>query len=476
MKRIKNVVFILALVPVFMAGSCDEENTEKPKPPVTIKAEGELYLTRPDKTALFALVEDAITASTNDELLTITVDTNQLFQKIDGFGFSLTGGSAKLLMQMPSANRSQLLSELFGKNGKNLGVSVLRVSIGASDLDEKTFSYNEVDGDVEMANFDLGYDKNYLIPVLKEILGINPAIMIIATPWSAPTWMKTNNNTVGGGLKTNYYAAYATYFVKYIQQMKTNGITIQAITVQNEPLHGGNNPSMEMSSTEQALFIKNNLGPAFESAGIKSKIIVYDHNADRTDYPISIYNDSQASKYVDGAAFHLYGGSINNLSNVHNAFPNKNLYFTEQWVGAPGNFGEDMKWHIREVIIGATRNWCKIALEWNLASDPNFDPHTPGGCDKCMGAITIDGATVTRNQAYYIIAHVSKFVPPGSQRVGTNYINELPNVAFVTPEGQYVLVVLNDTDGNKNFNINFGDQELSTSLVAGAVATIRVKF
>ncbi|MDG2280740.1 MAG: glycoside hydrolase family 30 beta sandwich domain-containing protein, partial [Flavicella sp.] len=200
-------------------------------------------------------------------------------------------------------------------------------------------------------------------------------------------------------------------------------------------------------------------------------IIIYDHNADRTDYPISILNDQEANQYIDGSAFHLYGGSINDLSKVHVAHPDKNLYFTEQWVGANEEFEDNLKWHARELIIGATRNWCKTVLEWNLASDSNLEPHTDGGCTECLGALTIDGNTVTKNVAYYIIAHASKFVRPGSKRIKSNYSNEFPNVAFLTPSGAVVVVVLNNTGASKTFNINANEEPITTTLDAGSVGT-----
>jgi glucosylceramidase len=218
---------------------------------------------------------------------------------------------------------------------------------------------------------------------------------------------------------------------------------------------------------EQADFIKRSLGPAFETeASIKTKIIIYDHNADRPDYPISVLNDPEAKKYIDGSAFHLYGGVIENVSKVHEAHPDKNLYFTEQWIGAPGDFAGDFRWHVKNLVIGASRNWCKTVLEWNLAADPQQKPHTPGGCDRCLGALTIDGDLVTRNPAYYIVAHASKFVRPGSVRIDSNIPVGLPNVAFKTPEGKVVVIVLNDSDSEKTFNLKVGKETFATSLSA----------
>jgi len=267
-----------------------------------------------------------------------------------------------------------------------------------------------------------------------------------------------------------YYGAYANYFVKYVQAMKSRGIVIDAITIQNEPLHGGNNPSMVMTAAQQADFIKNHLGPAFAAASIATKIIVWDHNCDRPDYPIEVLNDPAAKQYVNGSAFHLYAGNINALSQVHNAHPDRHLYFTEQYTPANGDFAADLKWHLENVIIGSMRNWSRNALEWNLANNASFGPHTPGGCTVCKGAVTI-GSTITRNVAYYIIAHASKFVRPGSKRVHTDIPGSLLNAAFVTPVGKKVLIVLNNGGGVQGFNIKFRDKWVSTTLAAGGVGT-----
>ncbi|MGE5500101.1 MAG: glycoside hydrolase family 30 protein, partial [Syntrophothermus sp.] len=338
----------------------------------------------------------------------------------------------------------------------------------------KVFSYDDLpagETDETMAKFTLDEDRKFLIPVLKEILTINPNIKILGSPWSAPVWMKSNRSSVGGNLKVEYYNAYALYFVKYIQEMKKEGITIDAITVQNEPLNPANNPSMYMSAAEQAGFIKASLGPAFKNAGIKTKIIIYDHNADRTDYPMSVLNDAAARTYVDGSAFHLYGGEISALTPLHDAHPDKNLYFTEQWVGSYQKIADNLKWHISELIIGATRNWCKNVIEWNLAADQNQDPHTPGGCTQCLGAVTIQGNTVTRNSAYYIIAHAAKFVRPGSKRIDSNMPVDLPNVAFSTPDGKKVVIVLNNGSAKRYFHMRVGNTVILTSLSGGAAGT-----
>lgn len=404
----------------------------------------------------------------------VEIDETTTYQTVEGFGYTLTGGSAALINNMVAAERTKLLNELFGTGAGSIGVSYLRLSLGASDLSSFVYSYNDLPAgqtDPTLSKFSLAQDTVDLIPVLKEILAINPSIKLMASPWSAPVWMKSNGSSIGGNLLPANYPVYAQYFVKYIQAMKARGITIDAVTVQNEPQHGGNNPSMVMSATEQADFVKNNLGPAFQAAGINTKIIVWDHNCDNPNYPISIMNDAAAKAFVKGAAFHLYAGNITAMSQVHDAHPDRDLYFTEQWTSSTGDFGGDLQWHMQNVIIGSMRNWAKTALEWNLANDPLFGPHTPGGCTQCKGALTISGSNVTRNVSYYIIGQVSKFVPPGSKVIKSLSPGNVPQVAFITPDGKRVLVITNQGNVPFNFSIKWNNSFATGQLPGGTVAT-----
>jgi glucosylceramidase len=464
-------MFASCLALALLAGGCQASK------PASAGAGIAVWLTTADKSVLFQEQPGrlAFTTATNANANpSIEVDEAQTFQSIDGFGYCLTGGSAQLLHQMSKPARARLLRELFASDGANIGVSYLRLSIGASDLDAQVFSYDDLPAgqtDPSLAKFSLAPDQAHLIPVLREILAINPNIKILGSPWSPPTWMKTNGDSKGGSLRPEFYEAYARYFVKYVQGMAAAGIRIDAITIQNEPLHPGNNPSLLMLPEQQAAFIKQALGPVFRAAKLDTKIIVYDHNADRPDYPLTILQDPEAAQYVDGSAFHLYAGPIEALSQVHDAYPTKNVYFTEQWIGAPGKFPGDLAWHTRTLIIGATRNWARTVLEWNLAADPQQNPHTPGGCTECLGALTLAGDAVTRNPAYYIVAHASKFVRPGSVRIASTLPATLPNVAFKTPDGRRVLVVLNDGAQAQTFNLRQQGRQAALSLNAGAVGT-----
>ncbi|WP_047545121.1 glycoside hydrolase family 30 protein [Psychroserpens sp. Hel_I_66] len=472
--NINTMKFLIVTLFICLAQSCNDDETPNYLPPEQADVDVEFYLTTADKSSLIQLQTNNIFPLSQNNNVTISVNENQTYQEMDGFGFCLTGGSAQLINNMSSIDRNNLLNELFGNGPNSIATSYLRISIGASDLDDNVFTYNDLpsgETDENLDNFSINPDMADLVPVLNQILEINPNIKILGSPWTAPLWMKTNESSVGGELKPQYYSTYANYFVKYIQAMQSQGITIDAITVQNEPENPFNNPSMVMNAAQQIDFIGNHVGPAFASANISTKIIAFDHNPDNTNYPIAVLNDDTAREYIDGSAFHLYAGQISDLSVVKNAHPDKNIYFTEQWIQAPGDFDSDIRWHLRELIIGATRNWSKTVLEWNLAANPNNGPYTDGGCTECLGAITIDGNNVTKNSAYYIVGQASKFVPANSKRIESNYITDLPNVAFLTPDDQIVVIVLNNTDTQKNFNINVQSEPVTTILPAGSVGT-----
>lgn len=470
-KTINGMVTALAVAAALIVSGCSSNKTEVP---ASKPGQLEYWITTPDEGALLQKQQAVEFVALSGAEPSIVLDSTKQFQTMDGFGFALTGGSAQVINGMSAGARSGLLKELFGNEGNGISISYLRLSIGASDLNESVYSYNDLppgQTDPNLEHFSLDPDRAQVIPVLKEILAINPGIRIMGSPWSPPVWMKDNGSSIGGSLKPEFYGAYANYFVKYIQGMKDEGITIDAITPQNEPLHPGNNPSMLMLAPQQAEFIRDHLGPAFRNAGINTKIVVYDHNCNKPEYAITVLDDAEARQYIDGSAFHLYEGDISALSTVHSAYPDKNLYFTEQYTGSGSSFRDDLTWHIRNLIIGAPRNWSRIVLEWNLANDPEFKPHTPGGCTTCKGGVTIDGSNVHRNVGYYIIAHASRFVPPGSVRIASTMPATLPNVAYRTPSGKTVVIVMNDNASQTPVTIGMGDRQATIELPPGAAAT-----
>jgi glucosylceramidase len=428
------------------------------------------WITSGDQTKLLqqqSTVSFGTNSGTNPS--TVAVNAGTTYQTMDGFGYTLTEGSCEVISGMAATQQNQLLNDLYNPT-TGLNASVVRISIAASDLSSSSYSYNETAGDTNMNNFSLnGPDLTYLIPIIKKIKLINPNIKILATPWSAPRWMKTNNSWVGGSLQTQYYAAYARYFVKYFDAMAAQGISIWGITPQNEPENPNNEPSMLMNSTEQKNFINNQLGPQMTAAGYGGiKIIAFDHNCDNTAYPIDVLNNSS---YVDGAAFHLYLGNISAMSTVRNA-TNKNVYFTEQYTGSGGSFSGDFGWHMQNVVIGSTNNWSKTVLEWNAANNSGLGPRTPGGCNTCLGAITVNNSTsYTKNVAYYIIGQISKFVKPGALRISSSSSSgSIFSAGFKNPDGSIALVVYNSGSAN-TIKVVSGSSAFNYSVPASSAVT-----
>ncbi|WP_418992998.1 glycoside hydrolase family 30 protein [Alistipes sp.] len=460
------------------------------------------FLTRPDRSELFAEQSETVEFSDrrSGRAHCIVVDPRQRYQRLDGFGFALTGGSAQHLAAMSAPARRALLEELFDPE-RGIGISCIRLTLGASDLNSFVFSYDDMPAggeDFPLAHFSLAQDLRDVVPVMREILEIAPDIQVLSSPWSAPAWMKTNGDVRGGQLREACYGVYADYFVRYVEAMRDRGIEIDAVTVQNEPLNSRNTPSMYWFANQQAAFVRDHLGPKFRDAGLSTKIVVFDHNCDRPDYALAVYNDPEAAKYIAGAAFHHYRGDLSAMSYVHEARPDKEIYFTEQMTTErPGQPRIDIAQAVERLVIGITRNWSRNVVLWNLAADPDNDPHTDnGGCSMCQGAVTIDGDRTERNLAYWVVAHASKFVRPGSVRIASTepadrsiVLDEdeqrpgvfranvaersgvAPNVAFRTPDGHIVLVVANDSWSRRSISIQYNGRFAELPLEPGAAAT-----
>lgn len=465
---------------------CDKNDTPEPVDQDTIKgAKASVWLTRGDKAALLSQQGDlAIKPVPYANWPIINIDSSIHYQSMEGFGAALTGSSAYLLhKKLNTASRLAALENLFD-TASGIGISYLRLTMGASDFSLSDFTYNDIPAgttDLNLDNFSLSQDLQDVVPVLQEIIKISPGIKLMGTPWSPPAWMKTNGNLKGGKLKTDCYPVYASYFVKYIKAMKDKGITISSVTPQNEPLFStAGYPCMEMQATEQADFIKNNLGPAFASNGLQTKIIIYDHNWDNTNYAISILNDADARQYIAGSAFHAYAGDVSAMGIVHNAHPDKDLYFTEISGGAwATEFASNLVWNVQNIFIGTAKNWSRSALLWNLALDQSYGPQN-GGCNNCRGVITVNSATgeITRNEEYYAIAHFSKFVRPGAVRIASQVpptLNTIVAVSFLNPDGSKVLVACNIGGEAITFALTQGKNNLAYTVPQRSVATITWK-
>ena len=435
------------------------------------------YLTTADRNSILEkqAVKGDWTKEAADGPQVIRVDESAPMQSMQGFGFALTGGSAQLLHRMSAPARHKLLQEIFSHNGNGIGVSFVRLTIGSSDLNDHVYTYDDVpDGkqDRALEKFSLQEDEADVIPVMQEILAIAPDLRVMASPWTAPSWMKTNGAPKGGSLRREDYTVYANYFVHYLQGMAAAGIKVDAITVQNEPQNANNTPSMVLSAAEEGAFIRDALGPALRSAKLATEILLWDHNCDLPEYPLSILQDAKAAQYVTGTAFHLYAGNVSAMSRVHDAHPDKDIDFTEQMVIEDrGSNVRPIASPFEHVVIGAIRNWSRTVLLWNLASDPALGPHTPnGGCPMCQGAVTLDGDHVHRNIAYYTIAEIAKLIPPGTVHVASNSVNGLGNVAFRLQSGGMVLFVTNNSKTPQSFTLEWQAQTSQASLPPGAIA------
>lgn len=419
------------------------------------------------------------TAAGPSSLPSIQVNDAVRYQTIDGFGASFTDSSAWLVFtQLPSAQRHKVMRRLFdARNG--IGLGFLRQPMGASDFARNHYSYDDMpEGrqDPDLEHFSIQHDEAYILPVLREALKINPDIRIMATPWSAPGWMKSSQSMIGGSLSSSSHAAYANYFVRFLRAYEQAGVPVYAISMQNEPLYLPKDyPGMSFPAEEQARFLGTYLGPALDKAGLHPKVLVYDHNWDKPEYPISVLSDDAASRYAAGTAWHCYGGDPAAQSAVHEKFPAKDTWETE-CSGGTWQKGNLLATTAR-LIIASTRNWAKSVVLWNIALDEKNGPHT-GGCDTCRGLVTVDRtktpATVTYTVDYYALGQVGKFVRPGAARIESNNLaGGVEDVAFRNPDGSIVLFALNGTETPAEFRVNYSNKSFTYSLPAGSVATFQ---
>jgi len=410
--------------------------------------------------------------------LSIHVDAAHTYQQIDGFGASLTDSSAWLLSQkLTPAQRTALLKQLFDAR-EGIGLAVLRQPMGSSDFSLSDYSYDDMasgQSDPEMKHFTIDRDRQYIIPVLREALAVNPKLNIIGSPWSPPGWMKTSGSMIGGTLLPTSFAPLARYFVRFVQSYEAAGVPIFAVTPENEPRNiPSDYPGMGMTAEEQTVFIREHLGPAFRDAHLKTKIMAFDHNWDLIDFPHTILSDPKAAEFLAGTATHCYGGSPDAQTKIHDRFPGKGIWLTEC------SGGEWQKGNLlvaqADLIIETTRNWGQSVVLWNLALDQNHAPHL-GGCTDCRGVVTIDHSksptAVIPTVDYTALAHASKFVAPGALRIDSTSSEEssLKHVAFCNVDGSIALLALNPSENAVSFSISWQDQSATYSLPPATVVT-----
>ena len=488
MKRI-SYHLLIGMLAVF-ACSCGENNPNpEPDPKTDSGSDGAtLWTTTFDKSRAFAKSTVPFDQSSPQSPNAVRF-TDETFQTVDGFGLAITQASCYNLLRMSLEDRTKLLTELFSPTA-GAGSSLIRVCIGGSDFSMDEYTWCDKEG---MANFAVHEsEKTFLFPILDEIYQINPNVQIIGSPWSCPIWMKVPDGSpivgwTSGRLNPKYYADYADYFVKWIQEMQKRGYMVKYVTLQNEPLNRGNSMSLYMPWEDQRDFLKV-VGPAFRKAGLKTEILLFDHNynyddkADQKSYPLKIYADEEAAQYAAGSAWHNYGGSVSELDKIHQAAPEKGIWFTEASIGtwnyAGHGFGEQFREDFREIVMGTLKRWGKGITLWNMMLDNEGKPYRPGGCSTCYGAVSIDPKsyglkTVDRKSHWYDVIHPSVVIKPGAVRIGTTgrAPADVTYLAFRNPDKSYAVLILNEGARAEPFVFVSGTHTVTITVPAKAVVS-----
>lgn len=439
----------------------------------------EVWLTTADETQKLAPQPEVAAAGVATGNEALVVNSNQHFQRMHGFGAAMTDASAELLSGLPEANRRAVMAELFSRANGGLGLSFTRLTVGASDFSRTHYSYDDSPGntpDPELHFFSIDPARKFVLPRVREALAINPDLKVMISPWSPPAWMKTTKSLIQGQLEPAFYPAFANYLARTVEEFGREGVPVSMVTIQNEPdFEPGDYPGMRVNSPDRAIIIGRHVGPTFRVRGLKAQILDYDHNWDNPEMPLAVLGDPVARSFIAGVAWHCYEGDVPAQSPVHDAYPDKDAWETEcsggEW--SP-KFAETLGWMTDKLIIGASNNWSRGSLLWNLALDPQHGPHH-GGCSDCRGVVTIDPATgaIARNVEYYVLGHASRFVLPGAYRVAAiRHDNGIEAAAFLNPDGSRALI-LHRNSGDGPVTIALDGLHYSIALPVGSVATLR---
>ncbi len=439
---------------------------------------------------------------------TIKLLPDQEFQKITGFGGSFTEASAYLLNKLGSENRDKVLEAYFGESGAKY--SLTRTHMNSSDFSLSNYSYAPVEGDTTLEHFSIEEDRADIIPMIKGAMEKSKeGFKILSSPWTAPPWMKDNNNYVGGKLLPKYYDTWALFFSKYVDAYKAEGIDIWGFTVENEPLGNGNNwESMHFTPEEMTKFVANHLGPKLEADGKSDiKILGYDQNREHLkEWVDEMFKNDTTSKYYDGTAIHWYASTYEvfpeELQYAHKKAPGKHLIQSEAcvdaeipkwrddawyWSKEATDWGwdwakeENKKFHPKYVpvyryardIIGCLNNWVDGWVDWNMVLDGQGGPNWFKNW--CVAPVIVDPEAdeVYLTPLYYTMSHFSKFIRPGAIRIGVENTNKnLQVTAAKNPDGSLVVVLLNEGKDLQNFRLTLGDESKNISIQGQAIQTI----
>lgn len=402
---------------------------------------------------------------------TVTVSSGEKYQPILGFGAAFTDASCYTFHRLEPAVREELFHRLF--HTSEMGLSVCRTCIGASDYSTEVFSYDDGERDPELSRFSIKHDQAYVLPILREAIKANPDLFLFSSPWSPPGWIKSNNSMLGGNMQRHDMAAYAQYFVKFLRAYENEGVPVKAITVQNEvdTDQDGRMPACSWPMEYEADFVRQFLGPAFEKNSVQTKIWLIDHNYNLWGRAIAELETPGVQQYSNAIAWHGYVGEPEWMMRVQKAFPDVEMYWTE---GGPDYRATDYatdwaKWS--EAFIGILRNGCRSITGWNLALDEHGKPNI--GPFSCGGMVTIHSRTreVSYSGQYWALAHFSKFIRRGALRIESSSRGGVANVALQNPDGTYVLVLANKGP-EKSVLVAMNGQQTAVEMSKDSVATL----
>jgi glucosylceramidase len=410
----------------------------------------------------------------------ITVDESTRYQQFAGAGAAFTDTAAWLLNSsgaLSGATREEVMRKLFSPTD-GIGISFLRNPMGASDLARSRYTYDDLPAgrtDPGLDHFSIDHDLADVLPLTEQAQELNPDLKVMASPWTAPAWMKDNDSLDQGWLQARYYGTYAQYFVKYLQAYAAQGVHVDYVTEQNEPTCCGGYPSMRWTGGGLAYFAKHDLLPQLQAAGLDTKMLVLDWNWDKYDeYAAPLVDDPaiRNSPNFGGIAWHGYAGNVGEQTAVHRAHPSVDAFDTEHSGGA---WVSDQQQEDMLNLIDYTRNWGRSWNKWSLAVDQNGGPHD-GGCGTCTGLITVpvgnrQQGAVSYTIEYYTMGHLTKFVRPGAYRIASTASATVPNVAWRNPDGSKALIAYNDTGSDQRIRVGWGGRSFSYDLPARASAT-----
>ena len=421
---------------------------------------------------------------------TVLVDPTQQYQSMEGFGAAFTDSAAYLLMKTePSADLSGTLNDLFTRNGNGIGLSFMRIPMGASDIALSVYSYDDQPvgtTDLNLTSFSIAHDQAYILPLIVQAKTLNPRMKLMANPWSPPGWMKDPATispvSMQGGsllLTSANETAFANYFVEFLQAYQTAGVSIDYISIQNEPENmTAAYPSMLMPDTTQLALLQGYVLPALSTAKLTAKVFAWDHNWDTPSYPEYVLSGltTQQLTQVAGTAWHGYGGAPGAQQIVQNEFPTLGTWETEHSGGTwqSDQFTTDML-EITQVLRNSAKSFVKWSLALNENLGPNLTQNVPGlgGCNTCTPIVTVNSTTgaVTKDIEYYTLGHYSKYVLPGAVRIYSSNTPAIASVAFENPDGSMAVIAYNSTTTSQTFNMQWGTQSFSYTLPATAAAT-----